>query len=305
MVSGKFCNNKGKYHGIIPPIITPLLEDESLDEQAYAKVIDYCIDNGVHGIFAMGSSGEAMNVTRRVWKKAAEAALKTAAGRTPVFNGAIDSCTKRVIENIKELEQIGAQIVVATPAFYQPNSCQSEIIRHFEQICRSTSLEVVVYNIPPMTHVNILPETIVEIAKFDNVVAYKDSCANWVQFQRDLFLLEDSNISIFNGAEELCAASLIFGAHGCVPGLANFCPKMFVDMYNAALSQDVGQVYELQKQVWDFRKTLSVGKSWLSAMKYIAQKMNFGLDKVSSPLEPLRDDEKRKIDAISKNYINS
>jgi 4-hydroxy-tetrahydrodipicolinate synthase len=302
MVKDKFHNNKGKYCGIVPPIITPLLEDESLDEQAYTKLINYCIDNGVHGIFAMGSSGEVMNVTRKVWQKAVEVALQTAAGRVPVFIGAIDSCTKRVIENIKELEQLGAQIVVATPAFYQQNSCQSEIIRHFEQICRSTNLEVVVYNIPPMTHVNILPETILEIAKFDNVVAYKDSCANWEQFQRNLFLLEDTNLSIFNGAEELCAASLIFGAEGCVPGLATFFPKLFIDLYNAALAQDVRQVYELQKQVWDLRKVLFVGKSWMSAMKYIAQKMNLGSDKVSSPIEPLTAAERSRIDEIIKNY---
>lgn len=296
-------SSKTDFYGIIPPIITPLKENETLDEENLEKLINYCLDNGVHGIFTMGSSGESMCVSREVWKKTIETTLKVTGDRAPVFCGVIDSSTVRVIENIKEVEQVGAKIVVVTPTFYLPNTCQEEIVRHFEKVCSSTTLKVVAYNIPPMTHVNILPETIRELAKIDNLVAYKDSCANWEQFQRNIFMLEDSNISLFNGAEELCSASMIFGAQGCVPGLANFFPRLFVDMYDAALKGDIPQAYNLQKKVWDVRKTLSVGKSWMSAMKYIASKLDLGSDTVSSPVEPLTADEKKKVDEILERYI--
>jgi dihydrodipicolinate synthase/N-acetylneuraminate lyase len=291
-------NNKQNLYGIIPPIITPLTKNEELDQEGLEKVINYCIENGVTGIFALGTSGEAMRTSRRVWKETAETAIKIVGKRVPLFIGAIDTCTTRVIENIKELEQIGAEMVVVTPAFYLQNSCQDEIIRHYEKICRSTGIKVIAYNIPPMTHVNILPETIFEIAKFENIVAYKDSCGDWEQFQRNLFLLEDSKISVFNGAEELCSASMIFGADGCVPGLANFFPRLFVDMYHAACQQDVEKAYSLQKKVWDIRKALSTGKSWMSAMKYISSRLKLTSDYVSSPIEPLKQEEKRKIDQI-------
>jgi len=294
---------KKNYYGIIPPIVTPLKEDETLDETGLEKLVDYCIDNGVHGVFAMGTSGEAMCVSKKVWKRTIEVTLRAAKNRVPVFCGAIDSSTSRVIENIKELEQSGAQIVVITPAFYLQNTCQSEIIRHFEKVCSSTKLQVVAYNIPPTTHVNILPGTIKKIAEIDNLVAYKDSCADWEQFQRNIFVLEDSNISLFNGAEELCGASMLFGAQGCVPGLANFFPWLFVDMYDAALKNDTKKVYDLQKQVWDVRKTLSAGKSWMSAMKYISKRFGFGTDKVTSPVEPLTAEEKREIDEIMERYM--
>jgi dihydrodipicolinate synthase/N-acetylneuraminate lyase len=291
-------NNQPHLHGIIPPVITPLTKDEKLDMEGFAKVINHCIDHGVHGIFTLGSSGEAMSISRSEFLKTAEAAVKIVGKRVPLFIGAIDTCTARVIENIKELEQIGAEMVVITPGFYMQNTCQDEIIRHFEKICGCTALKVVVYNIPSLTHVNILPETILELSKNENIVAYKDSCANWEQFQRNLFLLENAKISVFNGAEELCSASLLFGADGCVPGLADFFPRLFVDMYYAAQQKDVATVFSLQKKVWDLRKTLFVGKSWMSAMKYIAARLGLASNYVASPIEPLTPEEMKRIDQI-------
>ena len=290
-------------HGIIPPIITPLLEDETLDRDNFEKLLDFDIERGIHGVFVMGSSGECMNVTRQVWRDTIRVALDTVKDRIPVICGVIDSCTTKVIENIKEAEQLGARIVCTTPAFYLKNTCQDEIVRHFEKICRSTSLDVVVYNIPPMTHVNILPETAARLSVIDNVVAYKDSCNDWEQLQRNLYLLKESGIRLFNGAEEMCGVSLLAGYDGCVPGLAGFFPRIFVDMYDAAVQKDVRRVYELQKSAWNLRKSLFVGKSWLSAMKYIARKIGMGTGVVSSPVQPLTDEEKWKIDAIIEKYM--
>ena len=290
------------YHGIIPPVVTPLADDETLDEEAYARLLTSLCDAGMHGIFAMGSSGEAMNVTRSVWKRAIAAAVGIVAERVPVFCGVIDSCTKRVIEAIKEAEQVGATTVVATPAFYLQNGGQGEIIRHYEAICRSTNLEVVVYNIPAMVHANILPETIQKLQDIDNVVAYKDSCGDWEQFQRNLFVMNTSRVSLFNGAEELSGASLVFGAQGCVPGLANFYPKLFVEMYDASLAGKIAEVFELQRSVWDIRRVLRVGKSWMAAMKYLTRKWGFGRGTLSTPVEPLTKDQEREIDAIVEPY---
>ncbi len=295
--------NKKKYFGIIPPVITPLREDRTLDEEGFKRLIDFDIKNGVSGIFAMGSSGEAMMTTRNEWLNTLKAAVTYADGRVPVFCGVIDSSTVRVMENIKAAEQVGGKVMVVTPAFYLQNVAQSEIIRHYETVAKSTKLEIVVYNIPGMTHAPIKPETIREIAQIDNVVAYKDSCADWEQFQRALFLLEDRDVAVFNGAEELCSAAMIYGAQGCVPGLANFFPKMFVEMYDAAKAGDVKKTYELQKAVWGLRKVLFVGKHWMSAMKHIGSIMGFGADIASMPVEPLTMEQKEKIDQIVKRYL--
>ena len=294
--------NKQTYTGIIPPIITPLREDRTLDVEGLQRLVAYDIAGGVSGVFAMGSSGEAMMTSRQVWLDTLKHTVLAAAGKIKVFCGVIDASTTRVIDNIKAAEQVGAEIMVATTAFYLQNSCQAEIIRHYETIAKSTKSKLVVYNIPGMTHSPIAPETIRELAQIDNVVAYKDSCADWESFQRVLFLLEDRDIAVFNGAEELCSAAMIFGAQGCVPGLANFFPKMFVDMYGACQRGDIQTAYRLQKEVWDLRKVLSVGKHWMSAMKHIGASMGFGSDIASLPVEPLTAEQAAAMDAIVKRF---
>ena len=294
--------NKQIYTGIIPPIITPLREDRTLDEDGLKRLIDFDIAGGVSGVFTMGSSGEAMMTTREVWLNTLKTTVAHTAGRVKVFCGVIDTSTTRVIENIKAAEQVGAEIMVATTSFYLQNSCQAEIIRHYETIAKSTQSKLVVYNIPGMTHAPIAPETIRELAQIDNVVAYKDSCADWESFQRVLFLLEDRDIAVFNGAEELCSAAMTFGAQGCVPGLANFFPKLFVDMSAACKQGDMQSAYRLQKEVWDVRKVLSIGKHWMSAMKHIGYTMGFGADVASLPVEPLTAEQAKQIDEIIKKF---
>lgn len=294
--------NKETYTGIIPPIITPLKADRTLDEEGLKKLIDFDIEGGVSGVFTMGSSGEVMMTSREDWLKTIRKTIEFTKDRVTVFCGVIDSSTVRVIENIKAAEQAGAKIVVATPSFYLQSSCQDEIIRHYEAIAKSTELKLVVYNIPGMTHAPIAPETIRKLAEIDNVVAFKDSCADWETFQRMLFLLEDRDVAVFNGAEELCSAAMTFGAQGCVPGLANFFPKMFVEMYDACKRGDTKTAYRLQKEVWDLRKVLSIGRHWMSAMKHIGSTMGFGADIASLPVEPLTAEQAGKIDAIIKRY---
>lgn len=292
---------KGTLGGIIPPIITPLTKEGKLDRDGMCKVIDHCIDGGVTGVFTMGSTGEAMRTSRDVWREALKVSLEHVNNRIPVFCGCVDSTTERALENIKEAEQLGAKYVVATVPFYIQNTCQDEIIRHYEKIASSTDCNVVVYNIPGMTGTCIAPETIAELAKIDNITAFKDSSADWEHFQRCLYLLEDADISIFNGAEELCAAAMVFGADGCVPGLGCLFPKVFKDMYDAAQKGDVQAAYGFQRQVWHVRKSLSVGKSWLSSMKYLGYLLKLSsTDYTSFPIEPLTDAEKTKIDQIVK-----
>ncbi|NLF28182.1 MAG: dihydrodipicolinate synthase family protein [Clostridiales bacterium] len=295
--------NKRRFEGIIPPIVTPLTDSRELDRDALCRLIDYDLDGGCSGIFAMGSSGEAMMTSRSVWLDTLRLTVSHVDGRAPVFAGVIDSSTARVVENIKAAEGVGASVMVVTPAFYLQNVSRDEIFRHFEAVALSTSSEIVVYNIPPTTHVNIDPGTIREIAAIDNVVAFKDSAGDWERHQRFLFMLEDRDIAVLNGAEELCAASMLFGSQGCVPGLANFFPRMFVELHEKARAGDVAGSYRLQRDISDLRKVLAVGKHWMSAMKHIAFRLGFGTGAASLPIEPLTPAEKRGIDEILERYL--
>jgi len=292
--------NKERFGGIIPPLVTPLLPDETLDVVTTKQLIEYLIQNNVNGIFVNGTSGEAMRVTESVWEGITRLALETVNGRVPVFCGAIDTSTLRVIERIRRIEAMGGELVVCTPPFYLKSFGQDEILRHYDKICSSVSknIQIAVYNIPSTTGANIEPETIAKLADYDNIVAYKDSCADFEQVQHDLFQLADKDICMFNGAEDLCAASMLFGAQGCIPGLANFYPELFVRLYQLCRKGEVAESVRLQEQISEIRKCLHVGTSWMAVMKYLLKREGFGHDTVSSPIPPLNDEHRRSIDTI-------
>ncbi|RXZ79508.1 dihydrodipicolinate synthase family protein [Paenibacillaceae bacterium] len=284
--------------GIVPPLMTPLLDNETLDEAGLVNLIHYNLDNGVHGIFTLGTSGEGVMVSRKIWKRVNEIVLKEVGDRVPVYCGAIDCGTSRVIENIKELEQLGAKTVYATPHFYMNNSCQQEIVRQYEIIARETNLEIMVYGHTTATGVDIGTDTIVEIAKLDKVVAFKDTRPEWGTHLLNLIALEKSGVSVFGGGEEVFVASLLLGSHGNISGLTNIFPKLFVDIYNATQQSDIPKAYELQKHLLEIKKQVG-GPTWLTGMKYIAKKMKlFASEKTSSPIEPLSSEDRKRLDAL-------
>jgi len=288
-------NNKSRYSGIVPPLVTPLNNDEKVCKDSLHKLIDHCFSNGVSGVFVNGTSGEAMRVSDSVWEEVTRETLAYVGYRGVVFCGAIDSSTAGAIEKIKKIEALGGKIAVCTPPFYLSSFGQDEILRHYDRICNKSNIEIAVYNIPDTTHVNILPRTIAKLAEYDNIVVYKDSCADWQQFQRNIYYLHDKDISLFNGAEELCAASMLFGAQGCIPGLANFFPDLFVKLYKACKAGNITESYNLQKKICKVRDCLFEGPSWMSVMKYLLSVYGLGEEYVSWPIPEMTDEHKHKV----------
>lgn len=291
-------NNKLTYTGIIPPIVTPLTPQEELDSDALQKLISFDIENGVSGIFVNGTSGEALRLPDHVWQETMRTALAASFGRIPVFCGAIDTSTSRVIERLKTIEECGGKIAVCTPPFYLTSFGQDEILRHYDAICRSTGLKIAVYNIPETTHANILPETISRLAEYDSIVAYKDSTADWQQLQRAMILLKDKDIAVLNGAEELCCVSMLWGAGGCIPGLANFVPGLFVQLQNSCRAGCLEKARQLQEQINAIRKAIFVSGCWMAGMKGILELFGLGSRTVSQPLQAVTEsqlDEIRRI----------
>ena len=289
---------KKSFEGVIPPIITPLKQDGALDVEALQRLLASLMEAGVSGIFLGGTSGEACYVAARAQEDLARETIHFVGGRVPVLCGVIEPSTVRCIERIHRLEELGAGFFVATPAFYLQNSCQEEILRHYEALSAATQARLAAYNIPGATHVNILPETARLLAGLDNIVLYKDSCADFEQIQRDIYALCDTRVSLFNGAEELCAASMAFGAQGCVPGLANFFPRLFIDCCQAARRGDLATASKLQEKIVALRQALFIGKHWMAGMKYLASRFGFGSGALSLPIQPLSQEEKRQVDRL-------
>lgn len=280
-------DHKHCFRGIIPPIVTPLTDAEELDEAALRRLIGRCRAHGVDGIFVNGTSGEAMRVTDTVWEMATRVALEYARPDFHVFCGAIDSSTARTVEKLKKIEEMGGSLAVCTAPFYIKNFGQDEIIRHFETLCRSASLKLAIYNIPNTTHVNILPQTIAQLAENEKIVVCKDSTGNLSQLQELLALTETLDIAVLNGAEDLCAQAMLAGCDGCIPGLAGFFPEVYLEIYRAVVRGDAAGAIKLQKKANRLRKVIFAGPCWVSVMKYLLEVLQLGGRKVSEPLPPM------------------
>ena len=287
-----------KVHGVVPPIITPLDEQERVDEAGFRKLLRYCVDGGLHAIFVAGSNGETLALTQKERNRAIQIALDEVGGQVPVICGVMDSSTRRVIDNIKALEQMGGEYAVITPVFYARHATQQETVRHFEQISKETEASLVIYNIPPFTGQNLTPETIFQIAQIDKVVGYKDSSGNMGGFMKCLkhFRGRD-NFFLMQGSTALSAASMLLGADGYVPSLAPAFPLPFVKMYECGAQGDIAGTTAWNDIIMEIDKIYPMAKNQTASTKYAIAHLGLTDKRVAMPSEPITEEQMRCIDA--------
>lgn len=292
--------------GIIPPLITPVLENEDIDEGALRKIINHCIETGLHGVFIGGTMGESLATTQEQRDASLRIALDEAKDRIPVLGGVMDSSTRRVIENIKRFEQMGGEYVVVSPVFYAVHSSPNETIRHFEEISKNTEAKVLAYNIPGYTGKNLTPDLVFEISKIDKVVGIKDSSGNYVQFLRLLNHFKGTSFKVFQGLSALAGISILQGADGAVLGYAPLFPEIYVDLYEASLRKDLDRVQQLAPLIEQIAGINNLSTYSISATKYAMSLLGFSHPRMIRPSEPVKPEEeeiiRKAVNAINEEY---
>ena len=287
---------KKKYYGVVPPVITPITEKENVDEEGFRQLIDYCIDGGLHGLFVAGSNGECMALTQAERNNAIRIMLDQAKGRVPVMAGVMDTSTRRVIDNIKALEQMGGSCAVVTPIFYARHTSQDETVRHFEQILKETSADLIIYNIPTFTGLTLTPATIRRLAALDSRVAgYKDTTNNFGNFLDLLDDLGQTPFSMFMGASNIGVASMMMGADGFVPAMAACFPRMFTDAYEASISGDIQLAIKYDRLVRMTSRLLGLAKNATASAKYAISLRGFTRKEVIMPQDQILPAEEEKV----------
>ena len=289
---------KKKYYGIIPPIITPVDEHENVDEQGFRQLINYCIDGGLHGIFVAGTNGETMALTQSERNRSIKITLDQVKGRVPVIAGVMDTSTRRVIDNIKALEQMGGDCAAVTSIFYDRHTSQDETIRHFECILKETDIDLVIYNIPPFTGLKLSAATVLDIAKLDKrVVAYKDSSGSYGEFMQVLSVYKDTPFSVMQGVTPQAMSSLLFGADGFVPALAPAFPQLFTDAYEAGKGGDIDLAWKYNEIIRESSKILGMSKNATAAAKYAISLRGFTHKRILWPQDFTTPEDESKIKA--------
>jgi 4-hydroxy-tetrahydrodipicolinate synthase len=285
-----------KYHGVILPIITPVDENENVDEEGFRLLLKHCTDHGLHGIFVAGTNGETMALTQIERERAIKIALDEMGNRIPVMAGVMDSSTQRVIDNIKRLEQMGGTCAVVTSIFYARHTSQEETVRHFEKISRKTNIDLVVYNIPPFTGLKLTAATMSKIAAIDKVVGMKDSSGDFGEFQKLLRRhAADPEIAVLQGTTAAAAASLLQGADGYVPSIALLFPELFVRMYEAGTRGDIKATLELNGLIAEISEILGMSKNATATNKYALSLLGFTHKRVIRPQDMTTPEEEKMI----------
>ncbi len=285
-----------RYEGIFAPTVTPLDEKERVDELGFIKQLNRLIDNGIHGIYLLGSSGEFVTLTNTERERAMDIATNAVAGRVPIICCVMDTSTQRVIQNIETAQQFGIDAVATTPCYYYPSTDDADIIQFYQTIAASTELPVLVYNIPSTVKTAIKPHVVAQLADdCDNIVGIKDSSGDWINSLHLLTLLgERDDFSVFLGSHFLIGAALLFGADGGVISIANVAPKESVALYNAAKARDIDEVDRIQKWMVKLSKLYTYGQG-VSGMKACLEILGVCNAHTTSPLLPLSDTEKTEL----------
>ena len=214
--------------GIVVPIVTPMNEDESINLEELRRQVDRQIEAGIHGIFPFGTNGEGYILNGEEKKLVLETVIDQVAGRVPVYAGTGCISTKETIEQCKMAEAAGADILsVITPSFAKAS--QHELIVHYTRVAEAVpNMPIVLYNIPMRTGNALEPQTVVELAKIDNIIGAKDSSGDWDNLSAYIELTKDMDFGVLSGNDALILKALQAGAKGAIAGCANVYPKNMV-----------------------------------------------------------------------------
>ncbi len=252
-------NKKINIEGIIPALVTPMNDDESINEDGLRKVVEYVIEGGVHGIFVCGSQGESYALTNDEKKRVILTALEASAGRVPIYVGTGMITTSESVQMTKMAKELGADAVsVITPYFISLS--QKELIDHYKLIAESAGdMPVLLYNNPMRTGINISAEAVVKLAEIENIVGMKDSSADLIQTMTYIDVTRDMDFSVLVGNDASIFAAIVSGGKGAVAATANIAPSLIVGIYNAVKSGDIEKARELQYKLLPIRKAFSLG----------------------------------------------
>jgi 4-hydroxy-tetrahydrodipicolinate synthase len=238
------------FTGVVPPVATPLLPDGEIDHASLERLVDYLVTSGVHGLFALGSTGETAYFTddRRV--EILRTIAGANAGRVPIIAGAIDLTSARIIAMSRRLVDSGADAVVTTAPLYTLNS-PVEVDRHFRAIAAGIDAPLWAYDVPVRVHSKLGLGLLMGLAADGVIAGVKDSSGDDVGFRRLLAANAAAGhpLQLLTGHELVVDGMLLAGADGVVPGFANVEATGYVRMWDAAARGDWDAARREQEQI--------------------------------------------------------
>ena len=263
-------------------LITPFKEDESVDYEALARLVDYQLQNGTDYLVVLGTTAETPTLTEEEKKDIINLVVTKVNGRIPIVLGVGGNCTRSVVEKLKNDNCDGIDAILSVVPYYNKPS-QEGIYQHYKAIAEATTLPIVLYNVPGRTGVNMTAETTLRIAReFKNVIAVKEASGNITQMD-DIIKNKPANFNVISGDDGITFPLITLGAVGVISVIGNAFPREFSRMVRLALAGDYDSARTIHHSFTELFSLLFIdgnpagAKSMLNAMGFIENKLRLPL----------------------------
>ena len=250
---------KVEIKGIIPPIVTPMNEDESVNEKELRNQVNRQIKGGIHGLFPFGTNGEGYILNEKEKEEVLSIVIDETKGRVPVYAGTGCISTKDTIRQSQMAESLGADVLsIITPSFAAAS--QNELYDHYKAVAEAVDMPIVLYNIPARTGNALAPATVAKLSKIPNIVGAKDSSGNFDNMLQYIEQTRDSkDFAVLSGNDSLILWNLLAGGTGGIAGCANVFPEVMASIYNYFAAGDLENARKAQDSIRSFRGCFKYG----------------------------------------------
>lgn len=282
----------GRFRGVFPAIPTPVNKDDEIDAPALRRIVNYLLDGGVHGIWALGSGGEFTALSRDQRQLTLETIVDEVRGRVPVVGGISSCCISELKSNAQLVTDAGADGAFMIAPYYFRYSPE-DICRYFEQAAEASPLPLVIYHNSHNSGIHLTIEMVESLSRHENIIGIKDAGCNFALHQALLTAFESrDDFVVFQGDDTAMASAFLFGSAGTVAALPIVAPRLIVNLFEAGQQGKVEEAHRLQQQAMDLFKIYEVtgvfnDSSFLATQKAALELLGLCTRRLVPPASPL------------------
>jgi 4-hydroxy-tetrahydrodipicolinate synthase len=281
------------FKGSFTALITPF-EGDSVDYDAFTRLVEFQIQSGTHGLVPAGTTGESPTLSHDEHEKVVETCIAAAKGRLPVIAGAGSNSTKETIALARHAEKAGASaVLVVTPYYNKPT--QEGLFQHFKAVNDAINIPIIIYNIPSRSVIDMQVATMARLFQLPNIAGVKDATANPLRVSQQRLALGE-NFTQLSGEDGTALALMAHGGHGCISVTSNVAPKLCAEFQNACLAGDFQRALTLHDKLMPLHEALFVETN-PGPVKYAASRLGLCKADTRLPLAPISDQTKAIVDA--------
>jgi 4-hydroxy-tetrahydrodipicolinate synthase len=283
--------------GIIPAMVTPFTKNLEVNEPALRRLVNHCIEGGVHGVFAVGSQGEFWALTpdekRRIW----EVVVEETRGRVPVYGGTVGVTTRETIALTRLAKDAGVDAVsILTPYFISPTD--DELYAHYTTVAEAVDIPIILYTNPARTGVKISVGLLARLAKVPGIVGIKDSSGD-LELTAEYIRVAPPEFSVLMGRDTLIYAGLLYGTRGGIAATGNVKPALVAEIYDRFVAGDLKGALAAQRALAPLRLAFTWG-SFPVVIKEALDLMGMECGPARPPVGPLAPEQRERLKGVLK-----